>query len=95
MEAIDVAEILVPQEEAALTEEARVTAKIRDKTLKNNVRSVGRGTYNQGQSRNPHSQYQDRSKPARWDATFQAYHTDSKGVLEALKKLAAHKHAQE
>ena len=68
-----------------MAEEAKMTAKTRD-----NVRSVGRGTYDQGQNRNSHSQYQDRSKPAKWDATFQAYDIDSKGVLEALKKLTAY-----
>ena len=34
VEAIEVAGILVPQEEVALAEEAKMTAKTRDKTLK-------------------------------------------------------------
>ena len=34
MEAIEVTEILVPQEEVASAEEAKMTAKTRDKTLK-------------------------------------------------------------
>ena len=44
----------------------------------------------QGQNKNYHSQHQDWSKPAKWDATFQAYNIDIKGLLEALKKLAAY-----
>ena len=30
------------------------------------------------------------SKPAKWDATFQAYDINGKSLLEVLKKLAAH-----
>ena len=33
--------------------------------------------------------YQDGSKPAKWDAQFQAYDIGGKAVLEALKKLMA------
>ena len=58
--------------------------------FENNPKNIGRGLYNQGQNRTFHSQYQDGAKPAKWDATFQAYDTDSKSLLEALKKLAAY-----
>ena len=37
-----------------------------------------------------HSQYQDGSKPTKWDTTFQAYDIDGKSLLEVLKKLAAY-----
>ena len=60
----------------------------RRQNFKNNSRGVGRGSYNQEQSKLFRSQYQDGSKPANWDATFQAYDIDSKSLLEALKKLA-------
>ena len=34
-----------------------------------------------------HFQRQENIKPAKWDAQFQAYGIDGRGVLEALKKL--------
>ena len=55
-----------------------------------NLRGNTRGRYNQNQNRNFHSQYQNKTKPAKWDATFQGYDIDGKSLLEALKKLAAY-----
>ena len=46
--------------------------------------------YNQAQGRNFRSQHQSGSKPTRWEATFQAHDINGKGLLEALKKLAAY-----
>ena len=62
----------------------------RRQNLENNPKGDGRGSYNQGQNRTFCSKYQDGSKPAKWDATFQAYDINSKSLLEALKKLAAY-----
>ena len=62
----------------------------RRQNLENNPKGVGRGSYNQGQNRTFHSKYQDESKPAKWDAMFQANDIDDKSLLEALKKLAAY-----
>ena len=55
-----------------------------------NFRGNTRGRYNQNQNRNFCSQYQNKTKPAKWDATFQVYDIDGKSLLEALKKLAAY-----
>ena len=55
-----------------------------------NPRGNTRGRYNQNQNRNFHSQYQNETKPAKWDTTFQVYDIDGKSLLEALKKLAAY-----
>ena len=59
----------------------------RRQNLENNPKGVGRGSYNQGQNKTFCLKYQDGSKPARWDATFQAYDIDGKSLLEAMKKL--------
>ena len=48
-----------------------------------------RGSYNQGQNRTFCSKYQDGSKLAKQDATFQAYDINGKILLEALKMLTA------
>ena len=63
----------------------------RRQNYESNLRGNTRGRYNQNQNRNFHSQYQNKTKPAKWDATFQAYNIDGKSLLEALKKLAAYK----
>ena len=62
----------------------------RRQNLENNPKGVRRGSYNQGQNKTFHSKYQDGSKPAKWDTTFQAYDIDGKSLLEVLKKLAAY-----
>ena len=62
----------------------------RRQNFEGNPREIGRGVFNHNQNKNFHSQYQDGAKPTKWDATFQAYDTDSKSLLEALKKLAAY-----
>ena len=61
---------------------------VKTEDFENNPKGVGRGSYNQGQNKTFHSQYQDGSKPTTWDTTFQAYDIDSKSLLEELKKLA-------
>ena len=40
-----------------------------------------------GAARHFHFQCQENTRPARWDAQFQAYGIDGRAVLEALKKL--------
>ena len=54
-----------------------------------NPRGNTRGRYNQNQNRNFHSQYQNETKPAKWDTTFQVYDIDGKSLLEALKKVSS------
>ena len=53
--------------------------------FENSNRSTGRGT-----NRNFCSQHQEDTKPAKWDAQFQAYGINGRAVLEALKKLTAY-----
>ena len=45
----------------------------RRQNLEINPKGVGKGSNNQGQNRTFCSKYQDGSKPAKWDATFQAH----------------------
>ena len=54
-------------------------------TFENSNRGTGRAT-----NRNFHSQHQEDTKSAKWDAQFQAYGIDGRAVLEALKKLVAY-----
>ena len=62
----------------------------RRQNYEGNLRGNTRGRYNKNQNKNFHSQYQNKTKPAKWDATFQAYDIDGKSLLVALKKLAAY-----
>ena len=62
----------------------------RRQNYEDNLRGNTRGRYNQNQNRNFHSQYQNETKPAKWDTTFQVYDIDGKSLLEALKMLAAY-----
>ena len=62
----------------------------RRQNYEGNLRGSTRGRYNQNQNRNFCLQYQNETKPAKWDTTFQAYYIDAKSSLEALKKLAAY-----
>ena len=62
----------------------------RKQNYEGSLRGNTRGRYNQNQSMNFHLQNQNETKPAKWDATFQAYNIDGKSLLEALKELAAY-----
>ena len=54
-----------------------------------NLENSNKGT-GKGANKNFHAQYQDDTKPTKWDAQFQAYGIDGKVVLEALKKLTVY-----
>ena len=56
-----------------------------------NPRGNTRGRYNQNQNRNFHSQYQNETKPPKWDATFQAYDIDCK-FARSTQKVSSKQH---